>query len=87
MLKKKLEIAADHCKKDMKLGLKYLQGIGFLSDPIEPTALARFFKDTPKLDVALKNKYGEYIGEPDAINRAVLEQYHKYICHGWVVGQ
>ncbi|KAG7551261.1 Sec7 domain [Arabidopsis thaliana x Arabidopsis arenosa] len=70
--KRKLAIAANHFNRDEKKGLEYLKYNYLVSDPLDPMALASFFRFTPGLD---KTMIGDYLGDPDELHLSVLKSF------------
>jgi brefeldin A-resistance guanine nucleotide exchange factor 1 len=71
-LKKILDMAAQRFNAEGPKSFKFLQSLKLVSDPLEPTSLARFLKETPNLDHYL---IGAYLGMPHDFNKQVLHEY------------
>lgn len=71
-MKKLHHLAVSKFNSEGPKSFKYLQTLGFLSDPLSSESLANFFRNTPGLDHYL---VGAFLGIPKEFNMAVLSHY------------
>ncbi len=65
------QTAADHFNRDVKKGVQFLQSVGLLSEPVRAEEMAWFLRNSIGLDLRV---IGDYLGERDDFNQAVLHK-------------